>query len=143
MCSSSCKTAMQSGCGPKSCPTMKARRESSSIIIWIAAVDENTTHLFVQKNGHKIEPLSIGCGCGLHAGAPKNMAKYLDGALACGQYDGLVLVGSQEALQAVKKLLNTGVYNRIIAEIPDTLAGKGTEEILHGITEQHRIFSNK
>jgi hypothetical protein len=114
----------------------KARDTSRPLTIWIVALDEHTVQLFAHRPGRSIEPLNVGCGCNMHAGNPDNLAKYLDGALACGKYDGIVLMGPENALKVIKKRLSEAVHNRIIAEIFEDFAGKNTHEIVRHVTER-------
>lgn len=122
------KTGCQSkqGCSPTSIAVGNA-------VIWIVATDTSTVHLFVQHPGKSIEPLSMGCCCSTQVNRPEGLAKYLDTALACGHYTGLVLVGSEAALETIKRLLSPAVHNRVIAEIPNDIAGKNAHEVAQSI----------
>jgi hypothetical protein len=114
----------------------KAKDAARPLTIWIVALDEHTVQLFAHRPGHPIEPLNVGCGCNMHAGNPDNLAKYLDAALACGKYDGIVLIGPEAALKSIKKCLSETVHNRVIAEIFEDVAGKNTHEIARRIAER-------
>ena len=122
------KTGCQSkqGCSPASAAIGNA-------VIWIVATDASTVHLFVQRPGKSLEALSMGCCCSKHSSSPEDLAKYLDTALVCGHYTGLVLVGSETALKAIKRLLSPAVHNRVIAEIIDDIAGKSTHTVAQSI----------
>ena len=119
------------GCQQRCAPS--AEKKIGNAVIWIVATDARTMYLFVQRAGQEIEPLSMGCCCSKQATDPQELAKYLDKALACGHYDGLVLIGSAEALKAIKRLLNPAVHNRVIAEIIDDIAGKSAHEVAQSI----------
>ncbi len=75
-------------CCSKSCSTSAPcdKKTQKGGIIWILAGEAGHIHFFIQKPDKKITPFSIGCGCTRHAGNSKNMAGYMDAALACGQY---------------------------------------------------------
>ncbi len=92
-------------------------------VIWILASALGGIHLFIQRPGLEIVPFSIGCCCVRHAGNAGNMARYMEAALACGQYDGVVLVGNEERLEKLKTTLSPVVQSRIIAEIARDLSG--------------------
>ena len=98
-------------------------------IIWILAGGGGYTHFFAQKPDAGIMPFSIGCCCARHAGHAQNMARYMDAALACGQYDGLVLVGDSDKLQDMKATLSSPVQSRIIAEINRDLSGISEDKL--------------
>lgn len=115
------------------CSPISAGKNAGNVVIWIVAVDTDTVHLFLQRPGQPIEPLSMGCCCSKEASSPESLAKYLDTALSCGHYTGLVLVGSETALKTIKRLLSPAVHNRVIAEIVDDIAGKNTHEVAHSI----------
>ena len=115
----------------QSCSPASAEKAIGNAIIWIVALDASTVHLFVQCPGQPIEPLSMGCCCSKQADTLENVTKYLDTALACGHYSGLVLVGSAEVLRTIKRLLSPAVHNRVIAEILDDIAGKTAQEVAH------------
>lgn len=117
------------------CAPAQAEEEDSNAIIWIVARDERSVHLFVHRPGHPIEPLSIGCGCSSHAGRPENLAKYLDAALACGQYGGLVLMAKRDMQQYLKRLLSDAVQRRIIAEIDRDVTELSPPALLQAVRE--------
>ncbi|MAE51005.1 MAG: hypothetical protein CMH27_04275 [Micavibrio sp.] len=97
--------------------------------IWILAEGDGYTRFFAQKPDAGIMPFSIGCCCARHAGHAQNMARYMDAALACGQYDGLVLVGDVDKLQDMKDTLSSPVQSRIIAEINRDLYGISEDKL--------------
>lgn len=137
MIKSSCHSnaSAPSDCLRKSCCAPTQER-TGSVIIWIVALDEHTVQLFVHQPGRPIEPMSAGCCCGVHAGNLDNLAKYLDAALACGKYDGLVLIGPEQALKAIKKRLSAATHNRVIAEIFEDALGKNPHEIAQRVAER-------
>lgn len=110
-------------------PVFCEKNTQEGSIIWILASTEQRLHFFVQKLGADIVPFSIGCDCKLHVGHAKNFALYMDAALACGQYDGLVLLGHTNMLEEIKMHLSPPVQSRIIAEIPRDLAGLSEKEL--------------
>lgn len=118
------------------CGKGKGDTTSRSLTIWIVALDLQTVQMFVHQPGRPIEPLNMGCCCSSHAGNLDNLAKYLDAALACGKYDGLVLIGAEDALKAIKKRLSAAVHNRVIAEIFDDITGKAPHEVAQRIAER-------
>ncbi len=117
---------MRKGC----CPPTSTHSYSGNIIIWIVVVDKDITHVFIQRSGKPIEPHSIGCCCSMHAGKMENVLKYLDAALSCGQYDGLVFMGTEEVLNNLKCSLNDAVGSRIIAEIYRDMEDMSPDAIL-------------
>jgi hypothetical protein len=132
--SCSSHAAVKTGCSHKQgCSSASAETNIGNVVIWIVALDADTVHLFLQRPGQSIEPLSMGCCCSKEASSPESLAKYLDTALACGHYTGLVLVGSETALKTIKRLLSPAVHNRVIAEIIDDIAGKNTHEVAQSI----------
>jgi len=108
-------------------------------VIWILASACGGIHFFVQRTGTEIAPFSIGCCCTRHAGNPQNMAKYMEAALYCGQYDGVVLVGGDDALKSLKEILSPAVQDRIIAEIPRDLTDT-PPDALAGIIRECALF---
>jgi len=108
-------------------------------VIWILASESGGIHFFVQQPGMEIVPFSIGCCCARHAGNPGNMARYMEAALACGQYDGVVLVGNEDRLENLKTTLTPAVQSRIIAEIARDLTGL-SEESLTGVIKECALF---
>ena len=98
-------------------------------IIWILAGEDGYTRFFVQKPDADIMPFSIGCCCARHAGHAKNLARYMDAALSCGQYDGLVLIDDADRLQDMKTMLSAPVQSRIIAEINRNLSGISEDKL--------------
>lgn len=120
------------GCQQR-CSPAATKAQTGSVIIWIVAADKDTAHLFVQRPGRKIEPMSMGCCCSKQATNFDELAKYLDTALACGHYSGLVLIGPEQALKVVKRLLSPAVHSRVIAEIVDDIAGKSAHDVAQGI----------
>lgn len=136
MYSTSCNAAVQSNCQRKSCGNATSLKKGGNVIIWIAAVNTNTVHLFLQRPGQLIEPLSVGCSCSKEASSLENLAKYLDTALFGGHYTGLVLVGSDQSLRTIKGLLSPAVHNRVIAEIVCDVAGKDVQELTRSISER-------
>ena len=103
---------------------------SQPLTIWIVALDVQTVQLFIHKSGHPVEPLSVGCCCPIHAGNLDNLAKYLDAALTCGKYEGILLIGLEDVLKGFKGRLSESVHNRVIAEIFENITGKDTQEIM-------------
>lgn len=133
--SCSSHAAAKTGCTPKQdCSPMSAGKNVGNVVIWIVAVDTDTVHLFLQRPGQPIKPMSMGCCCSKEASSPESLAEYLDKALSCGHYTGLVLVGSEAALKTIKRLLSPAVHNRVIAEILDDIAGKNAHETAKDIT---------
>lgn len=63
------------------------------------------------------------------------MAGYMDAALACGQYDGLVLVGNDETRENLKTVLSAPVQSRVIAEIARDLTGLPEDDMTDVIRE--------
>lgn len=126
------QSSVKEGCG-QHCSPASAEKPVGSAVIWIVALDEHTVHLFVQRPGQPIEPLSMGCCCSKQATSAEELVKYLDKSLACGHYSGLVLIGPEAVLKAVKRLLSPAVHNRVIAEIFEDIAGKTAHELAQGI----------
>ncbi len=126
------RSSMKEGCG-QHCSPASAGKLVGSAVIWIVALDEHAVHLFVQRPGQLIEPLSMGCCCSKQTASMEELAKYLDKSLSCGHYSGLVLIGPEAALKSVKRLLSPAVHNRVIAEIFEDIAGKTAHELAHGI----------
>lgn len=118
------------------CYPASAENKIGDVVIWIVAVDANPVHLFLQHSGRPIEPFSVGCCCSKEASSSESLAKYLDTALVCRYYTGLVLVGSEAALKTIKGLLSPSVHNRVIAEILDDVAGKDVHELMRSISER-------
>lgn len=133
MCSASCKVSVSFGCQGKRCGNASSQDNGSNVIIWIAAIDMETVHLFLQRPGQLIKPLSVGCCCDKKAGSLENLATYLGIALEGGDYTGLVLVGPEPSLETVKGLLNSAVHNRVIAEIVCDIAGMTIHEVTRSI----------
>lgn len=132
--SCSSHAAAKTGCAHKQgCSPASVEANISNVVIWIVALDADTVHLFLQRPGQPIKPMSTGCCCSKEASSPESLAKYLDMALSCGHYTGLVLVGSEAALKVIKRLLSPAVYNRVIAEIVSDIAGKNTHEVAKDI----------
>lgn len=109
-------------------PSCEKNKQDSGTI-WILAGGDEYVRFFIHKSGETIVPFSIGCCCARHAGHAQNLALYLDAALACGQYDGLVLVGNADRLQDMKAALSRPVQSRIIAEINRDLSGTQEDEL--------------
>lgn len=132
--SCSSHAAVKTGCSHKQgCSPASAEKNIGNVVIWIVALDEHTAHLFVQRPGQPIEPLSIGCCCSKTATSVEELVRYLAKSLACGHYSGLVLIGPEAALKSVKRLLSPAVHNRVIAEIFEDIAGKTAHELAQGI----------
>lgn len=124
----------KAGCQHKQgCSRAAAEKNIGDAVIWIVAVDARTVHVFLQRPGQSIEPLSMGCCCSKEISNLENLAKYLDTALICGDYAGLVLVGPEAALKTLKSFLSAAVHNRVIAEIIDDIAGKSAHEVAQSI----------
>lgn len=130
--SCSSHVSAKEGCG-QHCSPASAEKPVGGAVIWIVALDPDTVHLFVQRPGQPIEPLSMGCCCSRQASSMEELAKFLEKSLACGHYSGLVLIGPEAALKAVKRLLSPAVHNRVIAEIFEDIAGKGAHELAQDI----------
>jgi hypothetical protein len=113
-----------------------AKDISQPLTVWIVALDAQTVQLFIHQPGHPVEPLNVGCCCPTHAGNPDNLAKYLDAALACGKYEGIVLIGLEDVLKGLKGRLSDSVHNRVIAEIFEDITGKDAQEIMRYIAER-------
>lgn len=129
----STKSACQS---KQECSPASAEKNIGNVVIWIVAFDEHTVHLFVQRPGQPIEPLSMGCCCSKTATSVEELVRYLDKSLACGHYSGLVLIGPEAALKSVKRRLSPAVHNRVIAEIFENIAGKTAHELAQGIADR-------
>ncbi len=126
------QSSAKASCG-QHCAPASAEKPLGSAVIWIVALDEHTVHLFVQRLGQPIEPLSMGCCCSKTATSVEELVRYLDKSLACGHYSGLVLIGPEAALKSVKRRLSLAAHNRVIAEIFDDIAGKSAHELAQGI----------
>lgn len=105
-------------------------QDTDSIIIWIVAVNSDRINLFIQRSGYMAKPYSIGCNCSMHSGNKKNVIKYLDAALSCGKYDGLVLIGNKQVLDSFKDGFSNALYNRIIAEIDHDMESVSLDSML-------------
>lgn len=114
----------------------RAKDISQPLTIWIVTLDAQTVQLFIHQLGYPIEPLNVGCCCPTHAGNMDNLAKYLDAALACGKYEGIVLIGLEDVLKVFKGRLSESVHNRVIAEIFEDITGKDTQKIMRYIAER-------
>jgi len=119
----------------KTCPIPCDKEAQKGGIIWILAGEAGRIYFFIQKPDVEITPFSIGCCCTRHAGNPKNMAHYMDAALACGQYDGLVLVGNDNTRENMKTVLSAPVQSRIIAEIARDITGLPEDSLTDIIRE--------
>lgn len=129
--------AAKTGCSHKQgCSPASSETNIGNVVIWIVALDANTVHLFLQRPGQPIEPMSMGCCCSKETGSPESLAKYLDTALAKRHYAGLVLIGSEAVLKALKRLLSPAVHNRVIAEIFDDITGKSAHEVARSVAER-------
>lgn len=104
-------------------------------VIWILANASDGIHFFLQRSGMEIMPFSIGCCCARHAGNPGNMAQYMEAALHCGQYDGVVLMGNEDKLESLKMILSPTVQSRVIAEIARDLGGLPEDSLTKVIRE--------
>ncbi|MBY0354706.1 MAG: host attachment family protein [Rickettsiales bacterium] len=136
MCSASCNASIQFDCQRRHCGKETSQDKGGNFIIWIATVNTKTVHLFLQRPGQLIEPLSVGCCCNEEASSLENLAKYLDTALVDGHYTGLVLVGSEPSLRIFKGLISPAVHNRVIAEIVCDVAGSNVNELTRSISER-------
>ena len=113
---------------------------TSNVTIWIVAIGEDAALLFIHQLGHPIESINFGCCCGKEVKNLETIAKYLDMALTCEKYNGLLLIGSEQAMNTLKKHLSMATHNRIIAEINDDITGKNSQEIVQKLASFMPIF---